>query len=101
MKNVFKKSGLFLLLWLCQTAAKQTRTINNKHDPLFQDCVVAEQLQQLPSAFIFCLDALEYVMGQISRIDGSNLYILKVWTAESAWKRRLQSMYFSSKMSVL
>lgn len=67
--------------------------MNNKHDPVFQDCVVAEHLQQLLSR---CPGACHETNIQ----NGTNLFILKVWTAEAACKRCLKSMYFLSKMSV-
>lgn len=43
------QSALFAIS-VCQTAANWTKIMNNQHDPVFQDCVVAEQLQ-LPFSF--------------------------------------------------
>lgn len=56
LKALFNLSGsslqpAFTAISVCQTTAD---SMNNQHDPVFQDHAVAQQLQQLPSALLFC-----------------------------------------------
>lgn len=57
----------FTDIW--QNAANWARATKNPHDPVVQDHTLTEQFQHLPSALLFCVDALEHVsnirpMGQ-------------------------------------
>lgn len=74
------------LLLLFQTAVNWTRTKNNKHGHVFQDHFVTEQLQQLLSALLFYVDALELVMRHIFVKTLISTHVCKIlwlntWTA--------------------
>lgn len=87
------------MISVCQTAAKWPRAMNNQHDPVFQEWALTEQLQQLPAALLFGVDALEQVMTQIFRmviisINMCKILWLKAWSSETACTRRLTHMSF-------
>lgn len=58
LKALFTLAGqdlqpAFFAISVYQTAADWTRAMNNQRDPVFQDCVLTEHLQQLPSSLLF------------------------------------------------
>lgn len=84
---------------VCQIAANWSSTINNHYDPAYQDYVLSDHLQQLDSALLFCVDALEHVLRHISRMDLISILMhrimwLKLWAAETPCKTRLTTMLF-------
>lgn len=72
-------------LSICQTVAKWAEQMNREHNSVFEDPVLLEQLQLMPSALLLCVDALENVLPKFSKM--TQLLWLKAWSKESACKR--------------